>query len=296
MKKSIVKETNESSINIKEIWTSDILNINWCNMFFERKNKIQVHDSGEFVELYFQFNGMSESLLKGEKIVMPPSSQGVFYVNNYTTEHTVCKVDSKPLCFLEVRLDINTVKDMFPEELWKEQDFMKKLLSSTPSQIDTMKPISPKMKSIIWNMCNSPFNGIMQKTYLDAQIIELFLLQVDSHTSVKNNKLKKADIDKLVASKEYIDKNYLEKIRIVDLAKLVGTNQQLLRAGFKLLYGSTIFDYYNDLRMDQAKHLLVDKEKLVAEVADNIGYKNPQHFTVAFKKKFGVLPKEFKRC
>ena len=70
----------------------------------------------------------------------------------------------------------------------------------------------------------------------------------------------------------------------------MGTNQQTLKKGFKELFGTTIWGYYNNLRMETAKDLLINQEKSIAEVADNIGYKNPQHFTVAFKKKYGILP------
>ena len=60
------------------------------------------------------------------------------------------------------------------------------------------------------------------------------------------------------------------------------------------MFHTTIFAYYNGLRMERAKYLLMDSGKSISEVSDEIGYKNPQHFTVAFKKKFGLSPKNFK--
>lgn len=264
-------------------------------MCFERESTIEVYDSGEFIELYFQFNGLSETRHDGGKIEMLPNSQGVFYVNNYTMEHKQFKKEEKPLSFLEIRLGVDIVKNMFPEELWKKQHFMKKLFTDTSIPVDPMKPISPHMKSIIWNMCNSPFKGIMLHTCLEAQITELFLLQAESHTLTNHNALRKKDHEIIVAAKDFIDNNYLQKLHVADLAKEVGTNQQSLRSGFKTLFNTTIFDYYNNLRMEHARHLLLDKGELVADVADAIGYKNPQHFTIAFKKKFGTLPSELKK-
>jgi AraC-like DNA-binding protein len=43
--------------------------------------------------------------------------------------------------------------------------------------------------------------------------------------------------------------------------------------------------------MDTAYTLLQD-DKSVSEVAELIGYKNPHHFTAAFKKRFGFLPSQ----
>lgn len=294
MKKCIIKKAENTSLLFKEIWSSDNLIINWCEMLFDTENKIQVQEEGEFMELHFQFNGLSKTLSNGKEIIMTPNSQGIFYVNNFTGEHLHYKDNFNPYSFFEIKLEREAIKKFFPEELWYELGFIRDLFYGTTFSTNSIKPVSPQMRGVIYNMCNCPFKGIMRKMYLEAQITELFLLQVESHKPLKNNNIKKKDIDKLIATKEFIDKNYRKRIRIIDLAKIVGTNQQLLRTGFKALFGTTIFGYYNDLRMEWANHLLVNKDKLVAEVADEIGYKNPQHFTVAFKKKFGVLPKDLK--
>jgi hypothetical protein len=56
-------------------------------------------------------------------------------------------------------------------------------------------------------------------------VVELLLFQADGHKPLENTVLRKGGIDKLVAAKEFIDTNYLGKIRIGDLVKIAGTNQ-----------------------------------------------------------------------
>ncbi len=46
--------------------------------------------------------------------------------------------------------------------------------------------------------------------------------------------------------------------------------------------------------MNEARRLLLSGEMNIAEVADTVGYKNPNHFTTAFKKYFGFVPSELK--
>lgn len=41
--------------------------------------------------------------------------------------------------------------------------------------------------------------------------------------------------------------------------------------------------------------MLLQKGKTVSETADLVGYKNPQHFTAAFKGYYGMLPSELKK-
>jgi AraC-like DNA-binding protein len=47
--------------------------------------------------------------------------------------------------------------------------------------------------------------------------------------------------------------------------------------------------------MYEAHRLLLDEQMYVNEVADLVGYKHPHHFTAAFKRKFGIMPKELKK-
>ncbi len=185
-------------------------------------------------------------------------------------------------------------QDIFPEEIWNEMNFVNPLFIAQNSHIASVKPITPQMQFIISSICQNRFKGYMRKSYIEAKVIELFLLQVESHSKVQDENLRKDDAERIMAAKDYLDKNYDKKIRIIDLARTIGTNQQTLKKEFKELFGMTIWGYYNDLRMEKAKDLLIHQEKSIAEVADNIGYKNPQHFTVAFKKKYGILPKALK--
>ncbi len=47
--------------------------------------------------------------------------------------------------------------------------------------------------------------------------------------------------------------------------------------------------------MEYAKQLILEKNISICCVSEELGYKNPQHFTVAFKKIFGYLPSKLKK-
>jgi|GEM_PF-3287249 len=52
--------------------------------------------------------------------------------------------------------------------------------------------------------------------------------------------------------------------------------------------------YFNDLRMEYARKLLLDDGKMVYEVTDILGYSESHHFSYAFKKEFGTTPGKLK--
>jgi AraC-like DNA-binding protein len=46
--------------------------------------------------------------------------------------------------------------------------------------------------------------------------------------------------------------------------------------------------------MEYAMRLIREDQKFVTEAARILGYKNPHHFSAAFKKKFGICPSAVK--
>jgi AraC-like DNA-binding protein len=100
-------------------------------------------------------------------------------------------------------------------------------------------------------------------------------------------------VRKIKNAKEHLLKNIDSPPRLKELAKFAGLNEYQLKAGFKEIYGNTVFGYLLDHKLDNARFLLDSKKYQVAEVAYRIGYTNPSHFIAAFRKKFGVTPKKY---
>jgi AraC family transcriptional activator of pyochelin receptor len=92
-------------------------------------------------------------------------------------------------------------------------------------------------------------------------------------------------------------KNLNSPYSIEELARIAGINRTKLQDGFKDLFGTTIFGYITDTRLEDARKHIMDggHNKTIAEIATMSGYKNAQHFTAAFKRKYGYLPKELKK-
>lgn len=77
---------------------------------------------------------------------------------------------------------------------------------------------------------------------------------------------------------------------IPQLARQLTINEYKLKAGFKQLYGVTIFEYLRKLRMEKALVLLAGDLPLL-EVADTLGYKSLRGFNESFTKYSGITPK-----
>ena len=116
-------------------------------------------------------------------------------------------------------------------------------------------------------------------------------------SGVEKKELKPSEDEvKQIVKAEKILRNNLDKpFTIDDLAVETGINRNKLKRNFKNIFGKPIFTYLTDLRMEKAKKMLVENSMNISEIAYAVGYKNPQHFTNAFKKRFNYLPSDLRK-
>jgi AraC-like DNA-binding protein len=81
--------------------------------------------------------------------------------------------------------------------------------------------------------------------------------------------------------------------KLIDLAHSIGTNDATLKKHFKMITGKTVFTYLTHCRMEKAKTLLKSDLK-IGDIALEVGYKHPTHFSAAFAKYSGLSPIEWK--
>lgn len=67
---------------------------------------------------------------------------------------------------------------------------------------------------------------------------------------------------------------------------------------FKAATGMSPTDYVNHLRIECSKQILSEpecKEATIAEIAHEIGYKDPEEFSTLFYLKVGMSPDEYRK-
>ena len=107
-------------------------------------------------------------------------------------------------------------------------------------------------------------------------------------------RLPQEDYSKILYAESVLKKNLQNPPTILELSVITGINQFKLKQNFKCVFGKPIFTYVTELRMEEAKKLIRDEGCTISETAYRVGYKNPQHFTAAFKRKYNYLPSRLK--
>lgn len=158
-------------------------------------------------------------------------------------------------------------------------------------------PIVPEMNSILQEMMHCTRSGMLKSLFMEAKVIKLLMLQLEQYEQLQNQKsdwLKSHDLEKIHHVKSFIDNNITKSFTLIDLAREAGINDFKLKKGFKEVYGTTVFGYLKDIRMMEAKKMLLKKDIPIADIAMMCGYKFVQNFSNAFKKEFGITPDKFR--
>lgn len=75
-----------------------------------------------------------------------------------------------------------------------------------------------------------------------------------------------------------------------NLSQLFGTNDHKLKYGFKLIFKTTIYQFYTNERLKRA-HLLIQETNIsLKRIAIIMGFKSYSHFSRIFKQYFGCSP------
>ena len=103
-----------------------------------------------------------------------------------------------------------------------------------------------------------------------------------------------ADSRRIQKVQEYLNKHYMEEIRLHQMSDLAGMTPVAFSRFFKLRTGKSLSDYIIYLRLGFAARLLVDSTRSIAEICYECGFNNLSNFNRIFKKKKGCSPKEFR--
>jgi len=103
------------------------------------------------------------------------------------------------------------------------------------------------------------------------------------------------DYAAVLCAHDILSERYTDPPTIPELARLVFLNENRLKRGFKELFGKTIHQFTNTLKMETAQSLLEDKNKTVSQIAYEVGYVNVSHFSHAFRQIHGKNPSDFRK-
>lgn len=178
--------------------------------------------------------------------------------------------------------------------------FAEKVENRKPVYFDKGMHITPRMMKVIEEVHTCHFKGGLKKLYLQSKAIELLALQceqveLEERGSYKAEKVSATDEERIYHARDLLIASSHEPPSLHELARKAGLNEFKLKVGFRKIFNNTVFGYLSDFRLEQAREMVHRGDRSFTDIADELGYSSIQHFSHAFRKKFGVSPREVKR-
>jgi AraC family transcriptional activator of pyochelin receptor len=156
-------------------------------------------------------------------------------------------------------------------------------------------PMSQMMNMAVQNLLDCPYTGPMKELYMENKAIELIVHKLSQTVSMEAMKRRPFKVgphetDRIHQARDILCRNLETPPRLSELAHAVGTNHCRLNTGFRELFGTTVFGYLRQKRLEEARRLLEVEHANVTEAALRVGYNSIPSFSKAFSEYFGIQP------
>ena len=262
---------------------------------------IEIEHDFSFIKLHFEIEGDNEYRPENpseRRIYIPQGHYNLFYL---PVIKGVLNYKTRKRRTLEITFTKEYLEQLFYPDLKSAIPLLAEAIANKEAYTmwDSSKSISPKLHILIEDIMQCNYAGAIKKAFLESKVVEILsylftIINEEENTKISED-LTESDYHKIVAVEQILKTQFKEKHTLASIASQVGLNNFKLKKYFKIVYNTSVFHYLAEVRMEYAKQLIAEKNYPVALVSEELGYKNPQHFTVAFKKVFGYLPSKLKK-
>ncbi|MCT4617800.1 MAG: AraC family transcriptional regulator [Marinisporobacter sp.] len=250
----------------------------------------QIHE--DYLEIS-QFETDSSSFKIGRKKLNHVDKGICCYINTSKTVYTHCEAQS-PTRFTKI-LITQTYYDRFLKKRFEDGYTNPKDAIHFLSQ----NPNLPKLNYIFHQIRDCNAQGNSQQLYFESKVLEILSLVTDHlEQSQKRPPLKvrldKRDLRGLRKVVNFIKKDLSAYPSITQLSKISNMSTTRFQMAFKQTYGTTVYHFLKEIRMNHALLLLKNSDYNIKDIAAKVGYTNAGHFAGIFRKTYGINPKEYR--
>lgn len=135
-------------------------------------------------------------------------------------------------------------------------------------------------------------NGLKSsQVYLSGILFHMLGLIISES---RNKTLEKKQIQEVEQAKIIMNELVYENVSIEEVASRLGISYPLFRKNFKKFSGESPAKFFNDLKLNKAKQLMLETPHSIKEISYMLGYSSNEHFSTTFKKATGLTPKDFR--
>jgi AraC-like DNA-binding protein len=159
---------------------------------------------------------------------------------------------------------------------------------------------TPDLLGAVRSILAAPFAVRCEPIYTQAKSIELMCLLINQMYYITRKSgnpmegLSERRKSRLHEARDMLMRHYGENLTLERIAREVGLNRLALTNGFRQLFGMSVHDCLQKIRMERAYELLQGDSQSIGEIAELVGYRHACNFSTAFHAYFGSSPQGFR--
>lgn len=158
--------------------------------------------------------------------------------------------------------------------------------------------LSPRVVDLVHQILEpSSLVPELQNLYLEGRAVEIVVetiaaIMKSEKRDAGGSLLGRHDLARLQRATDLIAANLTQPLSVEAIAREAGTSASGLQRLFRASKGKSVFEYVRQLRLERAASLLKAGHVSVQEASAIAGYTNPANFATAFKRQFGMTPRQ----
>ena len=249
-----------------------------------------------FIQFHFVIEGNTTFSFNNGAYKMDVSSGNYIVLYNPKKNLPVNALISAKSYVLSVLISIKKFHKLFSEDSDNIQ-FLKD--ENINQKYYYENKISNKIFLVLNELKRFDFGSSTKNLFIKAKIYELFSHLYNRNTDQNVEQCpfltNEENFKKIQKAKNLVISNMANPPSLAELSNHIDLSLKKLKEGFKKIYGKPVYQYLLEYKMELAKKLLSENSYNVNEVSIKLGYSTASHFITAFKNKYGLTPKNFKK-
>lgn len=244
------------------------------------------------VEICLNLSGRGEVQAGNRRLELAPETAGFYFQTAAQLKGR--RVGGDRHRFLTVELSAKFLAlHIEPKETGFSPLLRDFLTGQCANAVSSQIRLSLEHQRLVAGLSRPPVAAAAQRMWFHAKALEIasaFLYQPDAVAELfchRHNRQNHERVQKVIA---LLQENLAESPSLQEIGRRVGCSQFYLSRIFTREMGRSIFQYLRALRMERAAQLLQEKKMNVTQVALEVGYTSPSHFSAAFHETYGCCP------
>lgn len=249
------------------------------------------------VELMVCFQGVGEVQVSGMPYRLHPNTLFLRLMDRVQGEYHFA--GGQPLVTLSIHISVSTLNHFLQGINGTISTNFHHLLGNQ-SLHQYQQAVDVSISQLARQMVHAPYANSTRNILMESRALELLSLSFqhflfDHEPSNHDYSITRSDLERIHQARDVMLGRMENPPSLMELSRIVGLNDYKLKAGFKKVFGTTIFGYLREKRLEKAMLHLQNGQTSVGEAAVSVGYTNASYFAEAFRKQYGINPSELIR-